>query len=46
MPRPFKTKTTEELRALLLYFAKSKDPEGIQWVKDEALYRILGHLEN
>ena len=41
MDRPFKTKTTEELRTLLLYFAKTKDPEGVQWIKDEALTRVL-----
>lgn len=46
MGRPFKTKTTEELRTLLLYFDKTKDSEGIQWVKDEALYRLMEKLND
>jgi len=44
MDRPFQAKTTEELRQLLWYFNKTKDIEGVQWVKDEALHRVLGAI--
>jgi hypothetical protein len=45
MARPFQTKTTEELRQLLWYFNKTKDLEGVRWIKDEALHRLLGAIE-